>query len=282
VRRRPFLVAAALLWGAAASFAAPVQRVASLNLASDEILLAILPKGRLVGVTRYVDDPTSSVDAGRVPPDVVRFQRADLERVVAVRPDLVVVSEYSDADFLRQLEKSGLRWHRMEGLVSLPAIRSAILALGKAVGQEEEATKVVKDYDERLSTLSTLLAGAKKPRVLYWANPHTAGADTAYGAIIEGAGGENLGRTLGLTGIVPFGAERAFVADPDYILIGESFESLESLRNHPLLGQLRAVREGRVVTMPAALLVTLSHHIADSCWYLAARLHPERVKAKGN
>jgi ABC-type Fe3+-hydroxamate transport system substrate-binding protein len=114
--------------------------------------------------------------------------------------------------------------------------------------------------------------------VLYWANPHTAGAETAYGAIIEAAGGENVARTLGLTGIIPFGAERAFAANPDYVVIGESFESLESLRKHPLLSQLAAVREGRVVTVPTARLVTLSQHIADSCWYLAARLHPERVK----
>jgi len=29
--------------------------------------------------------------------------------------------------------------------------------------------------------------------------------------------------------------------------------------------------------MPNELLVTLSHHSADACWYLAAALHPERV-----
>jgi iron complex transport system substrate-binding protein len=283
VRRRLLLVAAALVvaTGAAApSFAAPpapVQRVASLNLAADEILVEILPPGRLVGVTRWVDDPTSSLAVGRIPPDVVRFPRAELERLVALHPDLVVVSEYSEADFLHQLETSGLRWHRMEGLTSLPAIRAAIRALGDAVGEPLATQKLLARYDERLNTLAARLAGAPRPRVLYWGNPHTAGADTAYGAIIECGGGENVARTLGLTGMVPLGAERAFTTDPDYLLIGESFESKEALEQHPLLGKLRAVREGKVISMPSARLVTLSQHVADSCWYLASRLHPDRV-----
>ena len=126
-----------------------------------------------------------------------------------------------------------------------------------------------------------LLEGAKRPRVLYWANPYTAGAHSAIGAIIEGAGAENVGRTLGLEGIAPLGGERAFVADPDVVLVGASFESVESLRQHPLLGKLRAVREGHVVEMPGELLVTLSQYAAQSCWFLASKLHPGRVSADG-
>jgi hypothetical protein len=33
--------------------------------------------------------------------------------------------------------------------------------------------------------------------------------------------------------------------------------------------------------MPGELLVTLSHHAAESCWYLASKLHPGRVAADG-
>lgn len=277
MKRRLVLAAASLALVGAVPSPKPVQRVASLNLAADEVLVEILAPRRLVGVTRWVDDPASSMAVGRVPKEVVRFPRAELERLVALRPDLVVVSEYSEADFLHQLEKSGLRWHRMEGLTSLPAIRAAILALGDAVGEPAAARKLVARYDERLATLATHLAGAPRPRVLYWGNPDTAGADTAYGAIIECGGGENVARTNGLRGMVPLGAERAFTMDPDVLLIGESFESKEALERHPLLHKLRAVREGHVITMPSARLVTLSQHVADSCWYLATRLHPDRV-----
>jgi iron complex transport system substrate-binding protein len=282
VTRRLLLLAVALLVtrGAAAEAAAP-RRVASMNLTSDEVLVEILPAGRLVAVTRFADEKGTSNILGRVPPDVARFPRADLERLVALKPDLVVVSQFTVADVLRQIEQSGIRWHRIEGLESLAGIRESILALGRVVGEEAAARALAAQYDARLAALGRLLQGARRPRVLYWATPYTAGANSTIGAIIEGGGGENVGRTLGLEGIAPLGAERAFLADPDVVLVGESFESVDSLRQHPLLGKLRAVREGHVVSMPGELLVTLSHHAAESCWYLASKLHPTRVSADG-
>jgi ABC-type Fe3+-hydroxamate transport system substrate-binding protein len=105
----------------------------------------------------------------------------------------------------------------------------------------------------------------------------TAGADTAIGALIEAAGAVNVGREMGVQGIAPPGAERAFVADPDVVLVSSYPGGIEAVKDHPLLSRLRAVREGRVVVMPNRLLIALSQYTADACWDLAARLHPDRV-----
>jgi iron complex transport system substrate-binding protein len=251
--------------------------VASLNLTADELLTEMLPPARLVAVTRWADDAEMSNVAGRVPKGAERLPRADIERLVALRPDLVVVSEYTDADFLRLLEKSGLRFHRMSGLASLAGIRAAILDLGRAVGAEDAATRLVARYDARLTDLARRLAGAPRPRVLYWADPHTAGKSTSFGAIIEAAGGVNVAAEMGLTGIVPLPGERAFAAEPDVFLVTAGSGAAVALRHHPLLSRTRAVRDGRIVEMPNRLLVALSDHAADACWWLASRLHPARV-----
>ncbi len=266
-----------IAWAEAAPVPKAPLRVASLNLTADEILVDILPAGRLIAVTRWADDPSTSNVAGRVPEGTFRFPKADLERLVALAPDLVVVSEYTDADFLRLLERSGLRYHRMAGLDTLQGQRQALLDLGRAVGAPEAAARLAGEHEAALRDLARRLEGASRPRVLYWANPHTAGAGTAIGALIEAAGAENVGRTLGLKGIVPLGSERAFVADPDIVLLGRWPGALEALKADPLLSQLRAVRGGRIVEIPTALLVTLSHHSAEACRYLAAALHPDLV-----
>jgi iron complex transport system substrate-binding protein len=268
---------ALLLLPAPAWAAEPPARVASLNLTADEILVEILPPRRLVAVTGWADDPHMSNVAGRVPSSAYRFQKSNLERLVALAPDLVVVSEYTDADFLHLLEGSGLRHHRMTGLNSLAGYRAALLDLGRAVGAPEAAARLAARYDAVLTELSRRLLGAAPPRVLYWADPHTAGEGTAFDALIEAAGGRNVGRELGLKGIMPVGAERAFLADPDVILVGTWEGAASSLKEHPLLSRMRAVREGRVVEMPTELLVTLSHHAAEACWYLGHALHPDRV-----
>jgi iron complex transport system substrate-binding protein len=278
MRRRLFLAAALLLVAAHAQAQVP-RRVASLNLAADEVLAEILPTERLVGVTALVDEQGTSNAVGRVPPSVPRFPKADLERLLAVRPDLVVVSEYTDADFLKLLERSGVRHHRMQGLSTLPGMRAAVLALGDAVGARPAADALIARFDRTLAVLAERLAGATRPRVLYWAGGLTAGRGTAIGSLIQCGGGENVGAELGLEGITPVGSERAFVADPQQILIGEGWKSAEGLRGHPLLGRLPAVRDGRLLAMPTQLLVALNHHSADACWDLAHRLHPDRVPA---
>jgi iron complex transport system substrate-binding protein len=259
----------------------PPKRVASLNLTADEVLVEILPPERLVGVTAFADEAGTSNIVGRVPKTTARFPKADLERLISLAPDLVVISEYTDADFQRLLEKSGLRVHRMQGLDSLPGFRAAILDLGRAVGEEGAAQKLAERYDARLQDLERRLRGAPRPRVLYWASAVTAGGGTAIGALIEGAGARNVGAELGLRGIVPLGAERVFVADPDYFLVAEGWKSAEALRAHPLLSQLRAVKEGRILQIPTEKLVALSHHAADAVWVLAAALHPDRVPKGG-
>jgi iron complex transport system substrate-binding protein len=283
MKRRGFAVAAALLAllnpPARAADAAP-RRVASMNLSADEILAEILPRERLVGVTRFADERGTSNIVGRVPPSVFRFQKADMERLVALAPDLVVVSEYTDADFLRLVEGSGIRWHRMEGLNSIAGVRRAIVDLGRVVGAEEGARRLVERYDATLAELSRRLSGSPAPRVLYWSGDMTAGADTAIGALIECAGARNVGREMGVSGVTPPGAERAFVADPDVILVSSWPGITEAVTAHPLLSRLRAVRDGRVVVMPNELLIALSQYTADACWDLASRLHPERVPTR--
>lgn len=275
--RRALAFAAALLATSGTAAAEGPRRVASLNLTADELLVEMLPPERLVAVTRWADDADMSAVAGRVPPGAVRLPRADLERLLALRPDLVVVSEYTDADFLRLLEKSGLRHHRMRGLDTLGGIRAAILDLGRAVGSPDAAARLVRRYDAVLGELARRLAGAPRPRVLYWADPHTAGAGTAIGSLVEAAGGTNVAREMGLSGIVPLAGERAFGSDPDAFLVTAGSGAAAALRRHPLLSRTRAVREGRIVEMPNRLLVALSDRAADAAWWLASRLHPARV-----
>jgi iron complex transport system substrate-binding protein len=277
MKRRVALLCLLSASSAISAFDSVPRRIASLNLTADEILVEIVPVDRLVAATAAADDAGTSNVVGRIPPGVARFRRAEMERLLALSPDLVVVSEYTDADFLRLLESSGMRVHRMTGLDSLAGIRAAILDLGRAVGSEEAARGLVTRYDARLAELTRRLEGAPRPRVLYWAGGMTAGAHTAIGALIEGGGAANAGRELGLEGIAPIGAERAFVADPDFVLVGEGWKSTEALKAHPLLSQMRAVEQGHIVAMPTELLVTLSHHAADACWYLAGTLHPDRV-----
>lgn len=253
----------------------PPQRVASLNLASDEILADILDPSRLVAVTALVDETGTSNAVGRIPRTIARFPKVDIERLIALRPDLVVVSEYTDADVLRALQRSGLRVHRMTGLDSLAGFRRALLDLGETVGEKAKAEALVRDFDARLAAIDTRLKGASRPKVLYWASGFTAGSRTAFDALIACGGGENAAALKGISGITPLGAERAYGVDPDWLFIGRETTTSREIREHPLLSRMRAVKAEHVVEMPTELLVALNHHAVKSCEFMARSLHRE-------
>ena len=256
----------------------PPQRVASLNLASDEILADILDPSRLVAVTALVDETGTSNAVGRIPRTIARFPKVDIERLIALRPDLVVVSEYTDADVLRALQRSGLRVHRMTGLDSLAGFRRALLDLGETVGEKTKAEALARDFDARLAAIDARLKGASRPKVLYWASGFTAGSRTAFDALIACGGGENAAALKGISGITPLGAERAYGVDPDWLFIGRETTTSREIREHPLLSRMRAVKAGHVVEMPTELLVALNHHAVKSCEFMARSLHRERFR----
>ena len=209
---------------------------------------------------------------------MARLPKADLERLIALQPDLVVVSEYTDPDFLNLLERSGLRYHRMQGLRDLPGYRKAILDLGVAVGASERAQALVARYDAVLAELARRLRGARPP------------AGHVLGQRDDGGRGHRDRRADRVGGRAQRrGRDRRRPASPPWAASARSWpiptsSSSASGRGrarpssqHPLLSKLRAVREGRIVEMPTELLVTLSHHAADASWYLAWALHPDRV-----
>ena len=270
------------LFGAQGPLGAPPgaapQRVASLNLASDEILADILPLRRLVAVTALVDEAGTSNAVGRIPSSVARFPKVDVERLIALRPDLVVVSEYTDADVLRALRQSGLKVHRMTGLDSLEGFKRALLDLGGAVGEKERAARLAAEFDARLGEIDRRILGTRRPRLLYWASGFTAGSKTAFDALIRCGGGENAAALAGISGITPLGAERAYGLDPDWLFIGSHTTTAREIREHPLLSRMRAVKAGHVVEMPTDLLVALNHHAAAACEFMAKALHPERFE----
>ena len=255
---------------------APPQRVASLNLASDEILADILPLTRLVAVTALVDEPGTSNAVGRIPRSIARFPKVDVERLIALRPDLVVVSEYTDADVLRALQHSGLKVHRMTGLDSFPGFRRALIDLGDVVGEKDAAARLAATFDAGLSDIERRLKGIARPRVLYWASGYTAGAKTAFDALISCGGGENAASVAGISGITPLGAERAYGLDPDWLFIGSHTTTAREIHEHPLLSRMRAVKAGHVVEMPTELLVALNHHAMKACEFMARSLHAGR------
>jgi iron complex transport system substrate-binding protein len=137
-----------LLQGAFAPPVFPPQRIVSLNLAADEVLLALTSHVRIVALTYLADDPTYSnvtAEACAIPHKV----KANAEQVLALQPDLIIVSAHTNAAVKAILRTTGVSLLELQQFVSLADVEQNILSIGQATGEAAKAHTLVAMMERR-------------------------------------------------------------------------------------------------------------------------------------
>jgi iron complex transport system substrate-binding protein len=257
--------------------AGTVSRILSANLASDEILLSMAPE-RLIGVSSLADDPRvsnvvyeASTRSGKI--------TGHIEQVLAADPGLVVLGAHS-ADLARQVTEFGIRVMMLSGYESLDWIRAVIRALGRETNSSDRAEALIAEMDRRIRAVADRVDGRPRPVVLsYSESGYVPGAHTTMDEVIRLAGGDNLGGQLGFVGWQILSREQVVWRDPEVILLrsdtAEEADFQRQFMANPAFRGVRAVRDGRVYTIPGRLMVTSSHYIAETVEQVARVLHPE-------
>lgn len=267
--------------GGERSLLRPPQRIASATLASDEILLEILPPTALVAVTTFVDDPAFSGSPGRAPASLPRIT-GELETILSLQPDLIVLAGYSRAEMVTQLLALGTAVVRLDRYTSFADILRNIRLLGRATGTDLAAATLVQELEGRLAHVAARMQGQPRPRVLFWQpGGYTAGPPTVTDEIIERAGGHNAARDARFEGNAVLSTEGVLGLRPDVIVLGvPTLTSLADASNLlPAEPAWRTLLSGsrpcRVVGVPAAWIGSLSQHAVRGLEALAELLHPE-------
>lgn len=240
------------------------EKIASLSLASDEILLDIVENDKIIGVTYLAEnkklsniyEQTSGIPYKLLP---------NLEQIIDINPDLLIVADYIDYAFIEQVKKTGINTHFLTRLNSIDSINQNILLLGKAVCEEDNASKLIDSLNKSIEEIKEREL-SYNPTVLYlFPSFFTAGINTTIDDLITSAGGINVGAMAGIEGNKKISREYILNADPEIIIIGsyspddENF--IETLRSDKVLGQLQAISNSNVYTIETSHLTTVSHHI---------------------
>ena len=257
-------------------------RIASLTLASDEILSQLVPAERLACVTYLADDPEISNVPDFYPARIPRLRDRDLERILALEPDLVCVAPYNSADFLKMIERSGIAVYRSEAFHTIDQIEAGILELSHRVGEPERGREIQARMHARRAELANRLRGiARRPGVLFWSGGFTSGKNTTIDDIIREAGGVNLAAGRGLSGPAEISPEQVIAADPEIVLLSQwtAGNAEGDIKRHPLLRNLPAVREHRLIVIEGRYLSSVSQFAVEGIERLARKLHPDRFTA---
>lgn len=250
----------------------PPSRIVSLNPTTTELVFALGAGARLVGRTHWDLYP----DSAKFVLDVGDGIRPDVERLVATKPDLVILYASND----NRAAASALRAAKVLTL-SLKIDRveqfgRGVSLIAQSLGTDSAGRAIVVRVQGTLDSVRRATAGAaNKPTVVWplWEHPlMAAGAGSYLTELVEIAGGRNVFSDLPAPSPqVAF--EEVLRRDPDVILVGP--KSAARLRTDARWQRLRAVREGHVLGVDTALVERPSVRLGEAAASLARLLHPE-------
>lgn len=259
--------------GVAASAGRPPQRIVALAPSAAEILFALGAGERVVAVPDFAADLPGAAGKVRIGGFV-----PDLERVVALLPDLVVASrDGTDRAAYEKLKALGIPILATEAQ-SLDGVLLDIRRVGEAIGEAGAAERLVAALSERIAAAQKRAAGRKGPRprvlVVIWPDPPVvAGPATFVGDLLVRARLENV--VPGKAGEWPRVSHETLAGwNPDVVIRPETAENASAFtRTFAKDSRWRlvgAVRDGRVVSVPGVLLERPGPRLVDALERLAA------------
>lgn len=268
---------------------AVAQRIISLSPSVTEILHGIDAFDHVVAVSSYCEFPPEVEGL----PRVGGWTDTNLEQVVALRPDLVIMT---GVDAQAPLMEPKLRALGIETLAvgsqSLADIYEAIETIGEAVGKQDEARALVREMRGELADIRARTRGRPRPSVLVVVDRLPGLLRDIYIA----TGGSYLTELIEIAGGTPItppaphnytqiGAEALMAFDPEVI-----FDMVQALTTPTVIGggemsedpnavwsaiDVRAVESGRIYSLTNKLLVHPSQFAVEAAREFAERLHPE-------
>jgi iron complex transport system substrate-binding protein len=257
----------------------PARRIISLTPHMTELLFAAGAGERVVGTVEYSNYPPAAQRIARIGDSA----QLDLERIVALKPDLIVVWQYGNAQ--RQLDKLlrlGIPVFYNEPR-RLADIARSIEQLGRLAGTEEHALPAAREFVARTAELRRRYAGGAPVTVFFqiWDKPLlTINGDHLISDVIRLCGGQNV--FAGLKSLTPeISIEAVLAADPEAIggVTAETgqAESLELWKKWP---RLKAVTRDNLFLIHSDLISRNTPRVLDGAQRLCEQLNAARARSK--
>jgi iron complex transport system substrate-binding protein len=261
--------------GATVSLPSPPRRIVSLLPSLTESVCALGACDRLVGVDRYSNSPASV----RALPQVGGGLDPNVEAIVALRPDVVLLSQASRVT--QRLEALGMKVIALEPRTSAD-VRRVLDTLGTVLGVDD-AQRVWRAIDAGVAAAAqSLPAAARGTRVYFEVNnaPYAAGETSFIGETLIRLGARNV-VPAALGPFPKLNPEYVVRADPELIMVGA--RSAAGLEQRPGWGGIRAVRAQRICRFTAEesdVLVRPGPRMAEAA-RLMARCLAEKAPGAG-
>ncbi len=264
--------------GTTVRLAARARRIVSLAPHATELVFAAGAGERIVGVVAGSDWPP----AARALPRVGDVHALDLERIVALRPDVVVTWPYTTPGQVEQLRARGIAIVVTDAR-TIEGIADDIERIGSLAGTDGVARRAATAFRAKLARVRAAHAGASRVRVFYeiWDSPlYTVGGRHLITQALDACAADNVFAQIALPAPA-VSVEAVLAAAPDAI-VGAFDDAvppawLDAWRRWP---QLPASRYGNVATVDANLLHRPGPRFVDGVGELCTAIDAARVRMR--
>ncbi|OCC24190.1 iron ABC transporter [Croceicoccus estronivorus] len=218
------------------------QRIVSLNLCADQLLLALADRGQIAGLTHNADNAELSAAASRTKGYPILGQSA--EEVLAIEPDLLVGMPARRSAVMMALADRGYPALDVDRAESLADIVREIRKVAGAVGHRERGEALIADMERQLAAIPK--PGNGRVAAYYQRRGFLTGTGTLVDDLMRRVGLVNLAETLDKPPLSHMSIEEMVAAQPDFIIVeagaGHVSDQGTEMLQHPALRDIPRLR----------------------------------------
>jgi iron complex transport system substrate-binding protein len=246
------------------------QRIASLGLCTDQIVLLLADRERIVTVNHEANNPAVSYMAAAV--GDIPLNQGNAEEIIPLKPDLVLSTNFASPDAVKMLKTLGYRVELLPLPTTVAGIREMLQLAGEWLGEQEKAQALIRNMDKQIADAQQRNAGKPVRRaIIYSPNGYTIGSGTLENDVLLQSGYRNLATEMGVQSFQQISLETLITTAPERIMIDNYAYNQNSLAysyvNHPVVHHM--IPEANRMYVPTRLRDCAGPQVADEITWLA-------------
>ncbi len=247
------------------------NRIATINLSGDEMILNLVSSERIVGLSGAInedEDMSNVCDLAKGFPKIEN----NIETLLNLDPDLVIGADWIKKENLQHIEDSGINTFIYKTPKTFEEQKNLILDIANLVEEKEKGEIIVKDMETRLKNLQEKISKVKtkSPRIMiYTSLETTSGKNTTFDEFVRLIGGINAVSEVGIKGEVKISKETVIDIDPEIIIVPiwkehiNSEEFMNFLMNDDSFKDIKAIKNRKIYGIPFKKLSPTSQYMID-------------------
>jgi iron complex transport system substrate-binding protein len=254
-------------WAASPQTPRVPQRIVSLNLCSDQLVLALVDRAQIAGLTRNAGNPEMSAAAAQT--RGLPILRQSAEEILDIDPDLIIGMPARSNAMIDQLTRGHARILDLQSAESYNAIIAQIRTVAAAVGHPRRGEALIARMNQDLAALPR--SPGNKIAAYYQRRGFMTGAGTLVDDLMTRVGLRNLATALAKPALSQLPLEDLIAAHPNYLIVETATDRITDqgteMLHHPVLADIPRLKLPQAWTIcggPAYVLAarSLSQQIA--------------------